>query len=438
MAKKAAKAGGSGANRPVAGHGPAGAVMVAGEGRKAGGARFAEEASARLREAQAALTDLLDDAGLGGARPTEIGRTLGVDKTLAWKIARFVEEPEAVGAARHMPGSAGVEIVLKAAAAHGVAVDRVDAVRGADGRLRAFVRRHAGDRRSFEAMLARGGRDDRIESEERRALYKSGSAVWGVRAKAQFLTLALRPSETDPATIDVLQLSGMVGFERLRADVPWIIRRLTNRTDSGSSSTQFAREPLDPDGVGVDGGLPLIPRLCSRPLPEIRQFRAADGTVYDEIAPGAVGRNGAVSFVAGEVYRGAIPLAWSADNTEGRYTLAVRTPVEAVVFDLLLDARLTHFGEPSVRVYGLLEDRPTSGASGGGEPGAAMYEPEPAHALGTPPVLQSTRISGHAGVVGEAMAMGGWDPGAFRGYRAELEFPPAPCRVMMVCPARHG
>lgn len=403
-----------------------------GHPRRPGGARFAEEASARLREAQAALTDLLDDAGLGGARPTEIGRTLGVDKTLAWKIARFVEEPEAVGAARHMPGSAGVEIVLKAAAAHGVAMDRVDAVRGADERLRAFVRRHAGDRRSFEAMLARGGRDDRIESEERRALYKSGSAVWGVRARAQFLTLALRPSETVPGTIDVLQLSGMVGFERLRADVPWIIRRLTNRTDSGSSSTQFAREPLDPDGVRADGGLPLIPRLCSRPLPEIRQFRATDGTVYDEIAPGAVGRHGAVSFVAGEIYRGAIPLEWSADNTEGRYTLAVRTPVEAVVFDLLLDARLTHFGDPTVRVFGLLEDRPTTG----GEPGAAMYDPEPALALGTPPVLQSTRISGHAGAVSEAMAMGGWDPSGFRGYRAELGFPPAPCRIMMVCPPR--
>lgn len=394
-------------------------------------ARFTEEASACLRDAQAALTDMLDEAGLGGARPTEISRTLGVDKTLAWKIARFVEEPRALGAARHMPGSAGVEIVLRAAGAHGVAVARLDAVRGADERLRSFVRRHAGDRRSFEAMLARGGRDDRLESEERRALYKSGSAVWGVRARAQFLVLALRPSERDPGTIDVLQLSGMIGFERLRADVPWIIRRLTNRTDSGASSTGFVREPLDPEGVRGEGGLPLVPRFCSGPAPEIRQFRAEDGTVYDEIAPGPVGRHGAVNFVAGEVYRSAIPLAWSADNTEGRYTLAVRTPVEAVVFDLLLHERLAHFGEPTVGVYGLLEDRP------GGVRGAPMYEAETAQRLGSPPVLQSTRISGHAGMVGEALAMGGWGgPDLYRGYRAELEFPPAPCRVMMVCPAR--
>ncbi len=396
----------------------------------AGSPGFGEAASACLRDAQAALTDLLDDIGLAGARPTEIGRALGVDKTLAWKISRFVEEPDAVGAARHMPGSAGVEIVLKAAADRGVADARVDAVRSADERLRAFVRRHAGDRRSFEAMLARGGRDDRIESEERRALYKSGSAVWGVRAKAQFLVLALRPSRHDPDAIDVIQLGGMAGFERLRADVPWIIRRLTNRTDTGASSTGFAREPLDPEGVQPGGqGLPLIPRFCSRPLPEIRQFRADDGTVYDEIAPGPVGRHGAVSFVTGEIYRAAIPLRWSGDNREGRYTLAVRTPVEGVVFDLLLHRDLTHFGEPSTRVFGLLEDRPGVGVGG-----APMYEPEPAQRLGSPPVFQCPRLSGHAAMVAGALAMAGWDPEAFRGYRSELDFPPAPCRVMLVCP----
>lgn len=395
---------------------------------------FGQAASACLREAQAALTDLLDDAGLAGARPTEIGRTLGVDKTLAWKISRFVEEPDAVGAARHMPGSAGVEIVLKAAVAQGVMPDRVEAVRGADERLRAFVRQHAGDQRSFEAMLARGGRDDRIESEERRALYKSGSAVWGVRAKAQFLVLALRPSEHDPDTIDVIQLGGMAGFERLRPDVPWIIRRLTSRTDTGAASTGFAREPLDPEGVQPGGqGLPLIPRFCSRPMPEIHQFQAQDGTVYDEIVPGPVGRHGAVSFVTGEIYRSAIPLRWSDENREGRYTLAVRTPVEGVVFDLLLHRDLLHFGEPSVRVFGLLEDRPTVSMEGGG--GGAMYEPEPAQRLGSPPVLQCPRLSGHAAVVAGALGMAGWDPDAFRAYRAELEFPPAPCRMMMVCPA---
>lgn len=382
------------------------------------------------------MTDLLDEAGLVGAKPTAIGRALGVDKTLAWKIARFVEDAEAVGAARHMPGSAGVEIVLKAAAAHGVTEPRVRAMRDADRSLRTFMRRHAGDRRSFEAMLAKGGRDDRIESEERKAMYRSGSAIWGVRARAQTLLLALKPSERDPDSIDVLQLGGMFGFERLRDDVPWIIRRLTNKTDAGSQETSFVREPLDPAGA-IGGGLPLVPRFCSGEMPEIRQFRSEDGTVYDELAPSAVGKNGAVSFVTGELYRSAIPMRWSETNTEGRYKLSVRTPVEAVLFDLLLHQDLAHFGEPEMRVLGLLEDRPSVGTGDAGRGGSLLYEPEFAHRLGKPPVMQTTRIGGYAGMVADAFAAGGWGPlGDYRGYRAELEYPPAPSCVMMVVPRR--
>ncbi len=395
-----------------------------------GGGAFVASATSRLRAAQAAMTDLLEEAGLVGAKPTQIGRTLGVDKTLAWKISRFVGDEQAVGAARHMPGSAGVEIVLRAAAAHGVGSPRVRAMRDADRSLRDFMRRHAGDRRSFEAMLAKGGRDDRIESEERKALYKSGSAIWGVRARAQALMLALRPSERDPGRIDVLQLGGMFGFERLREDVPWIIRRLTNTTDTGSAETGFVREPLDPEGA-TGGGLPLAPRFCTGAMPEIRQFRAEDGTLYDELAPSAVGRHGAVTFVTGEIYRGAIPMAWSATNTQGRYKLTVRTPVEVVMFDLLLHRDLTHFGEPEMRVLGLLEDRP----SGGGSAPGALYDAEEARRLGSPPVMQTTRIGGYPGMVGEALEMAGWGGlDSYRGYRAELEFPPAPSCVVMTCP----
>ncbi|XOV76703.1 MAG: hypothetical protein ACFHWZ_07590 [Phycisphaerales bacterium] len=115
------------------------------------------------------------------ARPTKVGRELGLDKTLAWKVVRFMEDEDLAGAARHMPGSGGVEILLKAVRKRGIDAEQIDAVRQADRDLRSFMEQHAGDRRSFEAMLASGGRDERIESEERRAYYRAGSAIWGVR-----------------------------------------------------------------------------------------------------------------------------------------------------------------------------------------------------------------------------------------------------------------
>lgn len=390
---------------------------------------FVEGASACLRQAQAALTDLLDDAGVVGARPSHIGRELGLDKTLAWKLARFVEDPEPVGAARHMPGSAGVEIVLKAAASRGVGAPRLKAVRDADKKLRDYMRLHAGDRRSFEAMLAQGGRDDRIEFEERRSLYRSGSAIWGVRAKTQTLTLLLRPSADDADRIDILQLGGLIGFERLRADVPWIIRRLTVRSDSGVASP-VSREPLDP-AVPSGGALPIIREMCDGEIPEIVQFEGPNNITYDELAPSTVGRHGAVTIMTGEIYRSIVPMRRSEDNTEGRYRLSVRTPVEAVVFDVLFHKDMTMYGAPETRVYGLVEDRPLSGDFW--RTRKTLYDTDDAQALGDPPRMQSARIPGYARMIERAMEMGNWGSlSDYRGYRAELSYPPVPCDIGLV------
>lgn len=390
---------------------------------------FADAAAARLREAQAALTDLLAGAGLGGARPVDVGRQLGLDKTLAWKLARFVQEADPVEAARHMPGPGGVEIVLRAASARGVAPVRIEAVRDADQRLRDFVGRHAGDRRSFEAMLAGGARDERLVQEERRAFYRAGSAIWGVRARVQFLMLALRPSERDDGMLDGVQLGGLVDFERLRSDVPWIVRRLrASATDDGRAVLRMRREPLDPAGAASGGGA-LVPEFCSQPPPQLRQFEGANGWVYDEIAPGPVGRRGAVTCVMGEIYRSALPFRHAPDNTQGRYTLTVRTPVECVLFDLLLHRSLSHFGRANASVVGLLEDRPPGAGTA-----SLLAGPQEAQRLGAPPVVQTPRLGNYAEMVAGALARAGWGTtDDFVGYRMELEYPAAPCELLLTC-----
>lgn len=392
--------------------------------------RFAEAAAERLRDAQAAMTDLLAGMGLGGVRPVEVSRRLGLDKTLAWKVSRFVQESDPVEAARHMPGAGGVEIVLKAADAQGVGPVRIGAVRRADQRLREFVDRHAGDRRSFEAMLAGAGTDERLIHEERRALYRAGSAIWGVRARLQFLMLALRPSAHDDGMLDCVQISGLVDFERLRPDVPWIVRRLRAwATDDNRSQVSIRREPLDPAGAGAAGPA-LIPEYCSSPVPELRQFQDSNGWVYDEIAPGPVGRRGKATCVMGEVYRSALPFRYSPDNTVARYTLTVRTPVEGVLFDLLFHKSLRHFGAASASVEGLLEDRPRNG----GAP-ALLVGPHEPQRLGSPPIVQTPRLAGYPDMVASALDRAGWGMADdFLGYRMMLEYPAAPCQLAMTLP----
>jgi len=391
---------------------------------------FGEAAGERLRAVQAALTDLLAGAGVRDARPAEVGRRLGLDKTLAWKISRFVESADPVKAFRHMPGAGGVEIVLRAAAASSVEHGLVERVRSAERELRALIERHAGDRRTFEAMLAGERPDPRSELDERRAYFRSGSALWGVRARLQFLMLALKPSTERAGFVDAVQVSGLVDLERLRADVPWIVRRLRAHSDSGAEVFKIRREPLVAERA--EKGLPpLFDRHCSEPLPVLRQFERANGWVYDELAPGPVGRVGATTVVLGERYIAALPMERSEDNKTGIYALTVRTPVECVLFDLLLHRDLAHFGAPKRAVFGLLEDR---GAAVGLEDRPALLsEPERATELGSSAVVQTHRMARYAALVDDALATAGFGARSdFRGYRTEIEFPAFPCDIKMI------
>src|SRR5688572_807980 len=393
---------------------------------------FTDAAAERLRAAQAALMDVLALAGVGGARPTDLGRQLGLDKTLAWRVARFVEESDPLRAARHFPGGGGVEILLRAAEEQGVDAGRVQAVRVADRQLREFVRQHAGDRRSFEAMLARGRREPRVESDERRELFRAGSVVWGVRAHAQVLALVLRPSESVDGMLDVLQVGGLVGLERLRADLPWIVRRFRVSDDAEREGQSVRRSPLDPESI-TPGGMPLIPRFCSRPLPELHRFQGTDGWAYDELIPGPVGREGLVTCISGERYEAAVPFRWSEQNTSAKYRLIVRTPVQHVLFDLYLHESLKDWGEASMRIDSLLEDRPRSEMSAGA--GVPLLALTGAVRLGAPPRVQSARYTDQGNLVRWAIERASWGSlNEFRGYRAEFEFPPPPCEFELSCP----
>lgn len=383
------------------------------------------------------MTDLIAEAGFSGARASDIARGLSLDKTLAWKITRFTESSDPCAAFKHFPGPGGVEIVVSAALERGVPSVRADAVKQADGALRDFVRQHAGDRRTFEAMLAgiSEGGDAFAPPEAFKAYYQSASAIWGVRARSQFLTLMLRPSFSKPDRIDVVQVSGFVELERLRPDVPWIIRRMRVLSDAGGRrSDSFVREPLDPSG-STGAALGLMPGYCSSPLPRIEQFEGDDGWVYDELASGEVGRAGAKTIVAGEKYHAPLPLHRDENNSEGRYKLTLRTPVEAVQMDLLLSPELAHFAAPRVRLLGLIEDRPA-----GAEKSVAPHELVPSFesdGLGSPPILQTTRVPRYAELVTDAFRRAGWDGFEhYRAYRAELEHPPVPSDLTLVCELR--
>lgn len=388
----------------------------------------AAQAAAHLAETQAAARALLTEFGLESARPTEVGRALGLDKSLAWKLATFVRDADPSAAARHLPGTAGVEIVLRAAEERGAEATVVAAVRDAEASLRAFVSAHAGDRRSFEAMLSEGGGGGAAaDSDARKAFFRAASVAFGVRARTQMLTLALRPSREQPAMLDFVMLSGLVELERLRTDLPWILRRFHVHDDDGKPIGSFERVPLDPD---APEGMPIMTRHCSHPRPEIRGFDGGDGLRYDELVPGPVGRSGRVTCIMGERYVAAASHEAGPANREARYPLTIRTPVEGVQFDLLLHPELEHFAPARLEVRGLLEARPRPSTADADASGGRT----PSIPIGPPLDLGGPRVPRYDELVREAFDRAGWEsPDTFRGYRADLDHPLAPSEIVLSC-----
>ncbi len=405
-------------------------------GPGAGAVPFSEAAGAQIRVVQASWLDLMASVELSGARPTEVSRVLKVDKTLAWKLSRFASEQEVGKAFRHLPGDAGVEIMFDAVSEHGGDSEKIQSVRTAVTELRAFVKAHAGDRRTFEAMVHSNQPKGQSEVEDRKQLYRASSAIWSVRALTQMLTIVLRPSESKPGMIDVVQLGGLVELERLRSEVPWIVRRLRASNDNDSDQYSIKREPLD-SSLASEIPAPLFLPYCSSPTPRLRQFTDENGWVYDELEPGPVGRKGATTCILGEKHIAVLPAEWSEENTAGRYSMTVRTPVQSAMFDLLVHKDLTRFDDAEMVTFGLLEGRPTAG--GGTRHSQPLYDPEPARKLGSPALVQSARHGWYAGMVEDAVRRAGWGGlDNFRGYRMDVDYPAIPCDLTMVCQINRG
>ena len=107
--------------------------------------------------------------------------------------------------------------------------------------------------------------------------------------------------------------------------------------------------------------------------------------------------------------------------------------MQHVLFDVYLHESLSDWGEATLRIDSLLEDRPRAEICAG--TGAPILAPTTAARLGTPPRVQSPRYDDHGNLIRWAIERAGWGSLAhFRGYRADFEYPPPPCEFEISIP----
>jgi hypothetical protein len=380
--------------------------------------------------AQSASTALLEALPSYPRTSQELAKQLDVDKNLAWKVLRLVQERDGLAAGRFVLGTQALGILMRAAAAQGVPSGVIDRLREAGAAFERVVRTHAGDRQSMDMMLSGAGDtpDESTEMGLRRAAFRSMSYFAGVQARTQLQAFVIGPSASE-GRVDGVSLRALVDLRRVRAGAPVVVGRSVCTDDGGVVLPPGGLETLD-DGVRP-GEMPLISGFCSKPLPRFRRVMGERGFLEDVLDEGPVGNTAAITVTSGEVLRSLAPRSQAPGHERAELVTRVRTPVETLVADLLVHKDLYGPLEVGVDVYCDLAGEAMRRVAERQKYRRAVTERverlgRGVDAAHTPDVPRYTALLRH--VLGRL----GWEAGSFDAYRLRMEFPFVPGSVVMV------
>lgn len=386
----------------------------------------AERVIGRVRQA---LTSLFESVGTDPSRPGDVVRRFELDKTLAWRLARVVTDDRLTDAASHLPRRPSFQIVADKLARHRAPPERIAAMFDALDEYERVVERHAGDRDRFEVMV--GGSSAKTSARKletlRRSAYLANSAIWGVCTSVHIAARFVLPSRT-PGRLDIATVCGMIGFRRLRADVPWVIAAAYawGETLRGDTYRPLPIDPAAPDDT------PLIPSACSAPLPRITAQAQGPREVRYVLGEGPVGNTAASDVLFGWRRHDDVSASASFAGEVGEHAMRVTTPTEHLVHDLFIHRSLEFAVDPHGSVYGHLP-----GGHPVTEPGATAPElpvPAPVVALRSDDPLFTRGAPHYARLLNHATSCLGVSRSDLAVYRCQIAYPPMPT----LCLIRHS
>lgn len=380
-----------------------------------------------------ALTEMLSATGVDITKTRATARDLGLDRNLVWQVTHVMNSPDILSAARAIPSRAKMEKLCEVCAERGASKA---SVRGVIESLDCFERMievSLGNREDFETMLASLEQEDVTGRQEptRKLAFHCNSTIWGVQAKVNFKACFTAPSATEPDKIEVMQVSGLVGFRRLRP-VPWPLSRSHAYSDTGEE-LELNYDPIGPDD-SHGGERSLLTEFCSQPLPEIHRVSTSYGHFY-ELASGPIGNAGLSTCIFAERVT---PLfeRYRTSREEFHATMIdLVTPSEHTILDLFLHHELGAFEAPEA----MLLDRLSTARGYDPELDAKYQLPMSVGAVGLGSSASGTatpQFPLYPRVLSSVLESMGWKHEDFDGFRLSLKYPPVPSALVLRVPLR--
>jgi hypothetical protein len=403
-------------------------------------ASFREDLRSALQAYRAAVIELMAAVQSDPGKPQEVARRFSLNKNLTWKVSKIAAASDLYAAVGHIPGAAGLAIFLRALEQAGAPAALLEATRKAASEFDRVVKVHTGDRATLEIMvngLLPSAMQRERDEQNRKLAFTGNSAAWGVRAKVQLMLNVLAPNPGDPDMADLVQVGGLAELRRLRREARWLLFRRERWSDDDPRPAQDQAESLDPD-FPADKGLPLLGAFCSRPIPEIRVI-AGDGEEQYELPPGPVGNTAAFTCLYGQIARKVGPTFAKSEGELAELGCNFMTPVEHVLFDLLVHRDLDWAMNPRLVMYSRLDGGLMQRASR--RTRNLLPVTEPVHDLGwgvdglaTPLLRDYVKLTRYV------LDRLSWRAEDLRAYRFTMSFPPIPTTAMFLAdlPVRAG
>lgn len=299
---------------------------------------------AEARETISVFCSYVDRLLEGSPRPigraTDLKLVLGVRMSLAWQIFKITQIEDTLDAVTYIPRPDAMKRLLAAAEDAGFSKEAVWELTGAYERFAEFVNHHAGDRGSFDAMIAAlgGQAAEQVDLRDRRAAFRAESNIWGVQSRMLYRCVVRHRSE-DVSSDNVVLVSGSMGLRALRRvpSLPLIRRAIVLK---GRSSEAQLRQPNHP--------IKLLGEFCTHPTPVIETTEIG-GPSHEMLQFSGVGQTSRIDCFVQEEFRG----LKVDDDTEGLSTGAfVHSPCEHLVLDMLLPEGWCDPVTAAARTYG--------------------------------------------------------------------------------------
>lgn len=269
-----------------------------------------------------AIERLLKTSPTNVARATDLQAVLGVRMSLAWQIFKIAQIEEPLDTVTYIPRPDSMKKLLTAADEAGFSKEVIGDVDAAYEKFTAFVGRHAGDRGSFDAMIAAlgGQAAEQVDLRDRRAAFRADSNIWGVQSRVLY-RCAIRQRSEDNESDTAIMIFGCLGLHALRRvpSLPLMRRVIVLKERNKEESYEQTQQPVK-----------VLTDFCSRPIPRIETSQVG-GPFHHMLQLNGVGQTARIDCFALDEVPGLATggQTWSA-------AAFIHSPCEYLIQDFLL------------------------------------------------------------------------------------------------------